>query len=88
MSLSVGVVNNTNVDWALNTYELVIMPMNCGVFVNKKGTSSTFLSLLTRQDVMDTVYQEAYSHSEVRRMVGGSFLDLSLIHISEPTRPY
>ena len=24
---------------------------------------------------MDTVYQEAYSHSEVRRMVGGSFLD-------------
>ena len=51
------------------------MPMNCGVFVNQKGTSSTFLSLLTKQNVMDTVYQEAYSHSEVRRMVGGSFLD-------------
>ena len=75
LSLSVSVVNNTNVDWPLNSYELVIMPMNCGVFVNEKGTSSTFLSLLTKLDVMDTVYQDAYSHSEVRRMVGGSFLD-------------
>ena len=75
LSLSATVVNNTCVDWPLASYELVIMPMNCGVFVNEKGTSSTFLSLLTKQDVMDTIYQEAYSHSEVRRMVGGSFLD-------------
>ena len=75
LSLSVSVVNNTCTDWPLNTYELVIMPMNCGIFVNEKGTSSTFLSLLTKQDVMDTVCQEAYSHSEVRRKVGGSFLD-------------
>ena len=40
LSLSVAAVNNTNVDWPLNSYELVIMPMNCGVFVNEKGTSS------------------------------------------------
>ena len=39
LSLSVAVVNNTNVVWPLNSYELVIMPMNCGVFVNEKGTS-------------------------------------------------
>ena len=50
------------------------MPMNCGVFVNEKGTSSTFLSLLTKQDVLD-LNQEAYNSSELHRMVGGSFLD-------------
>jgi len=69
------VQNNTNYAWPGGQYELVIMPMNCGVFVNEKGTSSTFLSLLTKQDVLDTLNQEAYSHSELHRMVGGSFLD-------------
>ena len=75
LQLSVEAQNNTQADWAAGSYELVIMPMNCGVFVNEKGTSSTFLSLLTKQDVLDTLNQEAYSHSEVHRMVGGSFLD-------------
>ena len=44
LQLSVQVQNNTNFTWKAGTYELVIMPMNCGVFVNEKGTSSTFLS--------------------------------------------
>ena len=35
LSLSITTVNNTCADWALNSYELVIMPMNCGVFVNE-----------------------------------------------------
>jgi hypothetical protein len=75
LQVSVTVQNNTNNDWPLNSYELVIMPMNCGVFVNEKGTSSTFTALLTKQDVLDANNQEAYSHGEVHRMVGGSFLD-------------
>ena len=75
LQLTVIAQNNTNADWAAGSYELVIMPMNCGVFVNEKGTSSTFISLLTKQDVLDSLNQEAYSHSEVHRMVGGSFLD-------------
>ena len=75
LQLSVVAQNNTYTAWAENSAELVIMPMNCGVFVNEKGTSSTFLSLLTKQDVFDSLNQEAYSHSEIHRMVGGSFLD-------------
>ncbi|MFM7983688.1 MAG: hypothetical protein ACKPKO_30630, partial [Candidatus Fonsibacter sp.] len=51
------------------------MPMNSGVFVNERGTSSTFLSLLTKQDVLDTLQQQPYANYEVRRMVGGGFLD-------------
>ena len=49
--------------------------MNSGVFVNERGTSSTFLSLLTKQDVLDSLQQQPYSNYEIRRMVGGGFLD-------------
>ncbi|MFM7986679.1 MAG: hypothetical protein ACKPKO_45925, partial [Candidatus Fonsibacter sp.] len=58
-----------------HTYELIIMPMNSGAFVNERGTSSTFLSLLTKQDVLDTLQPKPYANYEVRRMVGGGFLD-------------
>ena len=89
LQLAVVVQNNTNADWVAGSYELVIMPMNCGVFVNEKGTSSTFISLLTKQDVLDSLNQEAYSHSEIHRMVGGGFLDnirssLGWIHSKMP----
>ena len=51
------------------------MTMNSGVFVNERGTSSTFLSLLTKQDVLDTLQQQPYANFEIRRMIGGGFLD-------------
>ena len=50
------------------------MTMNTGVFVNEKGTSSTFTGLLTKQDVLDAALQPPYTHSEIDRFVGGSFL--------------
>ena len=75
LQMAVTVQNNQYTDWAENTYELIIMPMNTGVFVNERGTSSTFLSLLTKQDVLDALQQQPYSNSEIRRMVGGGFLD-------------
>jgi hypothetical protein len=75
LQLTLQVVNNTNVTWSQGSYELVIIPMNCGVFVNERGTSSTYTALLTKQDVLDANSQPAYSVSEVHRMVGGSFLN-------------
>ena len=51
------------------------MTMNSGVFVNERGTSSTFLSMLTKQDVLDSLQQEPYANFEISRMVGGGFLD-------------
>ena len=75
LQLALQVQNNQYVDWAANSYELVIIPMNSGVFVNERGTSSTFLSLLTKQDVLDALQQQPYSNYEIRRMVGGGFLD-------------
>ena len=51
------------------------MVMNSGVFVNERGTSSTFLGLRTKQDVLDSLHQHPYNNNEVRRIVGGGFLD-------------
>ena len=75
LQMAVTVQNNQYAAWPENSYELVIIPMNSGVFVNERGTSSTFLSLLTKQDVLDALQQQPYSNSEIRRMVGGGFLD-------------
>ncbi len=49
--------------------------MNSGVFVNEPGTSSTFLSLLAKQDVLDALQKQTYSNYDIRRMVGGGLLD-------------
>lgn len=55
--------------------EIVIITMNSGVFCNERGTSATYTGILTKQDVLDVANQEAYSRSDVKRMVGGGFLD-------------
>ena len=76
LQLNLNVTNNHEETWAQNSYELIIIPMNSGVFVNERGTSSTFLSLLTKQDVLQALEQPAYTNFEVHRMVGGrSFME-------------
>ena len=74
LQMKANVRNNTKSNLAASEYELVIIPMNTGVFVNEKGTSSTFIALLTKEDVIQASSQEPYTNFEVRRMVGGSFL--------------
>jgi hypothetical protein len=56
--------------------ELVMITMNSGVFVCERGTSSTYTGILTRADVLEASEQDAYSHNDVKRMVGGGFLDM------------
>jgi len=62
LQLAAQVQNNQYTAWPENSHELVIIPMNSGVFVNERGTSSTFLSLLTKQDVLDALQQQPYSN--------------------------
>jgi hypothetical protein len=66
--------NNPSIplDAPLNIY---IVTMNSGVFVCERGTSSTYTGILTRADVLEASEQDAYTHSDVKRMVGGGFLD-------------
>jgi hypothetical protein len=75
LQIKLDVQNNTYENWPGGSYEMVIIPMNSGVFVSERGMSSTFLSLLTKQDVLDALQQQPYSNFEIRRMVGGGFLD-------------
>ena len=65
LQLQLEVVNNHKVDWGSNEVELVIIPINSGCFVNERGTSSTFISLLTKQDVLSSLEQQPYSTFEV-----------------------
>jgi hypothetical protein len=81
---SAGSLGNFNLQLQLQVFnqtaqtfnpEIVLITMNSGVFVCERGTSSTYTGILTKQDVLDASSQEAYTKSDVARMVGGGFLD-------------
>ena len=57
------------------TPEIVLIPINSGIFVNERGTSSTYTGILTKADVLAASSQEPYYQTSVKRMVGGGFLD-------------
>ena len=73
LQLNLTVENNTAS--ALSALEIVVITMNSGVFVCERGTSSTFTGILTKQDVLDASAQEPYFSHDVKRMVGGGWLD-------------
>jgi hypothetical protein len=79
-----GSLGNFNLQMQITTYnqmtyaitpEIVVVAMNSGLFVNERGTSSTYTGILTKQDVLEASAQEAQYSSSVKRMVGGGFLD-------------
>ena len=57
------------------TPEIVLITVNSGLFVNERGTSSTYTGILTKSDVLQASAQEPYYQTTVKRMVGGGFLD-------------
>lgn len=67
-------VDQTNSGTA-TSWELVLITVNSGLFVTERGTASSYQGILTRQDVLDVSSQEAYSRSDVDRMIGGGFFD-------------
>jgi hypothetical protein len=59
----------------LTDYELVIITMNSGLFVCERGTSSIYTAILTKDDVLQASSQQPYGRQEIKRIVGGGFLD-------------
>ena len=51
------------------------MPVLSGCMANELGSSSTFVGLLTKSDVLDSLQQESYSHDQIKRLDGGNVLD-------------
>ena len=76
IQVKLSVHNQNYYDYAANQLELVLITMNSGVFVNERGTSSTYTGILTKADVLEASEQVAYTHSDVKRMIGGGFLDM------------
>jgi hypothetical protein len=57
------------------SYRMVCITVNSGVFVNEKGTSNQYTSLLRKEDVLNASSSSPMGHHEFNRMVGGGFLD-------------
>lgn len=74
--------NNNNTNW-----EIVLITVNSGLFATERGTSSSYTGLLTRNTVLDASTKEAHSDKDMRRMVGGGFLD-SLKSVIKKASPY
>jgi len=73
-NLQVTLTVNNNTGAQLDA-EACLITLNSGVFVCERGSSSTYTGILTKQDVLDAAGQEPVSHSSVKRLVGGGFLD-------------
>lgn len=68
-------VYNTNPLVTTSDFEVVLITMNSGLWVNERGTSSCYTGILTKQDVLDASQMEPYFKKDVERMVGGSWFD-------------
>lgn len=55
--------------------EVVLITLNSGVFICERGTSSQFTGILDKQGVLEASSQVPFSSNDMKRMVGGSFLD-------------
>lgn len=73
-NLQINMTVQNQMGYVINP-EIVIITMNSGIFVNERGTSSTYTGILTKQDVLEASSQAPVYQSSVRRMVGGGFLD-------------
>jgi len=67
--------NNTADTIPANSYEMVLITMNSGVFTIERGTSQTYTSILSRADVLSVSSQPSQSKSSLARLVGGSWED-------------
>jgi hypothetical protein len=79
-----GSLGNFNLQIQINAFnqfpyaitpEIVLITINSGLFVNERGTSSTYTGILTKADVLEASAQEPVFQSSVKRLVGGGFLD-------------
>jgi hypothetical protein len=74
--VTVTAYNNDPIPWNANEWELVIIPMNSGVYAIERGVANLYTGLLTKSDVLEaSEAQEPYTKATIHRMVGGGFLD-------------
>ncbi len=71
--------NYSKLNFESGDVELVIIPMNSGLFVLQQGTSSLYQAILTKELVVEATRDkngnQARFSSEVTRQIGGNFFD-------------
>ena len=61
--------------WNSNEYELVVLVINPGALITQQGSSSTYIGLLSKDEVLKVVEEpESISVSKAKHLAGGSFL--------------
>ena len=75
MRIAVAVVNNQAEAWNAGNWELFVVPMNSGIIVNERDTSSVYTALMIKADVMASSVQEQHSHGAIKRVIGSGFLN-------------
>jgi hypothetical protein len=69
-------VQNQHKDtWNSSDYELVVLTISSGVLLCERGSSSSYIGMLIKEDVVQTAAEPDFiTHSHARKLVGGSFL--------------
>ena len=62
-------------DITAGTHELVLVVQNSGIMTISRGTSSEYLGILSKSDVLDALQMEPSSQSEIGRVLGSGMLD-------------
>ena len=75
LQVIVDAANQHKYAWNANEYELVVLVVNPGVLITQQGSSSTYIGLLSKEDVLTTMEEpESMTVSRARHLSGGSFL--------------
>jgi hypothetical protein len=75
LQVTVSAYNNDPIPWNGGDWELVVIPMNSGVYAIERGVANLYTGLLTKSDVLEASEgQEPYTKATIHRMIGGGFL--------------
>ena len=75
LQVIVSAANQHKYAWNANEYVLVVLVINPGVLITQQGSSSTYIGLLSKEDVLTTMeQQESMTVSRARHLSGGSLL--------------
>ena len=80
LQVIVYAANQHKYAWNANEYELVVLVVNLCVFITQQGSSSPYIGLLSKEDVLTTMEEpESMTVSRARHLSGCSLLS-SLKH--------
>ena len=75
LQVIVTAANQDKYAWNANEYELVVLVVDPEVLITQQGSSSTYIGLLSIEDVLNTMeQQESITVSKARHLSGGSLL--------------